>query len=50
MLDAQAKQLDAVILGCTELPLVFNGISLAIPQIDVMEHHIERLSALLTTN
>lgn len=47
---AQTKQLDAVILGCTELPLAFNGISLAIPQIDVMEHHIERLSALLTIN
>lgn len=46
----QDKQLDTVILGCTELPLAFDGITLAVPQIDVMKHHIKKLSTLLMTN
>lgn len=35
--------IDAVVLGCTELPLAFAKIKLSIPKIDVMEIHIQSL-------
>ncbi len=34
---------EAIVLGCTELPLVFQSISLDVPYINVMEIHIEKL-------
>lgn len=36
--------IDAVILGCTELPLVFNQLTLNIPTVDVMAVHINALT------
>lgn len=35
--------IDAVILGCTELPLAFNQLTLDIPTVDVMDVHIHAL-------
>lgn len=37
------NQVDAVILGCTELPLAFDQLALAIPTVDVMAVHIRAL-------
>ncbi|MGI6262287.1 MAG: aspartate/glutamate racemase family protein [Succiniclasticum sp.] len=37
------RGVEAIILGCTELPLAFARISLSIPTIDVMEIHIDAL-------
>lgn len=37
------KKIDAVILGCTELPLAFDNISLSVPKVDVMKIHIQKL-------
>ncbi|MEE3362947.1 MAG: amino acid racemase [Anaerovoracaceae bacterium] len=34
---------DAFVLGCTELPLVFDGADMGIPAIDVMDVHIKKL-------
>lgn len=34
---------QAVVLGCTELPLIFEGVELAVPYIDVMQVHIRTL-------
>lgn len=39
----KSSGVDAVILGCTELPLAFKKIDLSIPKIDVMEIHIQSL-------
>ena len=39
----QEKKVQAVVLGCTELPLVFRGIQLPVPYIDVMQVHIKAL-------
>lgn len=35
--------IDAVVLGCTELPLLFNGLHPAIPCLDTLEIHAEAL-------
>lgn len=35
--------IEAVILGCTEIPLVFAGVSLSIPMLNTMQIHIEAL-------
>ncbi len=40
------EKAEAIVLGCTELPLVFENVELAVPYIDVMRIHIERLAAL----
>ncbi len=37
------EQVDAVVLGCTELPLIFEGVALPVPYMDVMKVHIEAL-------
>ncbi len=37
------EKVDAVVLGCTELPLIFDGVALPVPCIDVMQVHIETL-------
>ena len=34
---------QAVVLGCTELPLIFDGVDLPAPTIDVMQVHIDTL-------
>ena len=34
---------EAVVLGCTELPLIFRGVTLPAPYIDVMQVHIDAL-------
>lgn len=37
------ERIEAIVLGCTELPLIFNGVSLAIPCLDTMKIHIKTL-------
>ncbi len=37
------EKVQAVVLGCTELPLVFRDIELSVPYIDVMQIHIGAL-------
>lgn len=34
---------DAVILGCTELPMVYSGVHLEIPALDATELHIQKI-------
>ncbi len=41
------EQVQAVVLGCTELPLAFEGIKLPVPYIDVMRVHIDALIDLI---
>lgn len=40
----EQEQSEAVVLGCTELPLAFQGISLPVPSLDVMQVHIKTLT------
>ena len=35
--------IEALVLGCTELPLLFNGRTLSIPTLDTMQLHIQAL-------
>lgn len=37
------ENVQAIVLGCTELPLIFNDVDLSVPYIDVMKVHIETL-------
>lgn len=39
----ESDGIDAVILGCTELPLALNSNNCPVPCIDIMEIHIEKL-------
>ncbi len=41
------KQVQAIVLGCTELPLIFNGVELPVPYINVMQVHINALVDLI---
>ncbi len=41
------EQVQAVVLGCTELPLIFDGVELMVPYIDVMQVHINALVDLI---
>lgn len=41
------EQVQAVVLGCTELPLIFDGVELQVPYIDVMQVHINALVDLI---
>lgn len=34
---------QAIVLGCTELPLVFNDLDISVPKLDVMGIHIDKL-------
>ena len=43
----EEEQVQAVVLGCTELPLIFDEISLPVPYIDVMRVHIQALIDLI---
>lgn len=44
------EQVQAVVLGCTELPLIFDKIQLPVPYIDVMRVHINALIDLIISN
>lgn len=44
------EQVQAVVLGCTELPLIFDKIQLSVPYIDVMREHIAALIDLIASN
>ena len=35
--------IDGIVLGCTELPLLFDGVTLSIPCLDTLEIHAEAL-------
>ena len=39
----QEEKQQAAVLGCTELPLIFNGMELSVPYIDVMQIHIQTI-------
>ncbi|MBQ4783304.1 aspartate racemase, partial [Pectobacterium versatile] len=41
------NSIDAVILGCTELPLLFSGVTLPVASLDTMQSHIDRLLAII---
>lgn len=41
------EKVQAIVLGCTELPLIFNGVDLLVPYIDVMQVHINTLIDLI---
>jgi aspartate racemase len=45
LVDEEGAQ--AVILGCTELPLAFDQVELGVPTVDVMRVHIDRLAELV---
>ncbi|WP_346908374.1 aspartate/glutamate racemase family protein [Faecalicatena orotica] len=36
-------EIEAIILGCTEIPLVFQDVTLPVPRLDTMEIHIKAL-------
>ncbi len=38
---------EAIVLGCTELPLIFEAIDINVPYIDVMKIHIEALTDII---
>lgn len=40
--------IEAVILGCTELPLALNGKNCPVPPLDIMQLHIEKLCNLIS--
>ncbi|AVK49346.1 aspartate racemase [Clostridium sp. MF28] len=37
------EKIEAIILGCTELPLLFKGVQLSVPCLDTMQIHIQEL-------
>lgn len=39
----QTQHAEAIVLGCTELPLLFEGRQLSVPVLDTMELHIQAL-------
>ncbi|MDG0795786.1 aspartate/glutamate racemase family protein [Pectobacterium punjabense] len=39
--------IDAVALGCTELPLLFSGVTLPVASLDTMQSHIDTLLAIM---
>lgn len=41
------EQIQAIVLGCTELSLIFKGVELPVPYIDVMQVHINALIDLI---
>lgn len=42
-----AQNVNAIVLGCTELPLLFNDVKLDVPFIDVMQVHIDELISII---
>lgn len=47
---AAKHQNDLVILGCTELPLIFKQMALPVKTLDVTDYHIQKLVAMLVNN
>ena len=43
---AREEGAEAIVLGCTELPLIFRDMELPVPYLDVMQIHIDALVAL----
>ncbi|HJA47276.1 MAG TPA: amino acid racemase [Candidatus Limosilactobacillus excrementigallinarum] len=41
---------DGIILGCTELPLAFNGLQLPVETLDAMEIHIQELVKMIESD
>lgn len=41
------KQVQAIVLGCTELPLIFKDVELSVSYINVMQVHINALVDLI---
>lgn len=41
---------DLVILGCTELPLIFKQMALPVKTLDVTDYHIQKLVSMLVNN
>ena len=41
------EQAEAIVLGCTELPLILNDNLLSVPCLDVMKIHIEKLVSMI---
>lgn len=39
----EASQIEAIILGCTELPLLFSAATLPVPALDIVDIHIDAL-------
>lgn len=46
----QTQQIDGVILGCTELPLLLKPADLALPLLDTAEIHLDRIVARMFEN
>lgn len=46
----QEQHVQAIVLGCTELPLLFSGVNLPVPYIDVMRVHIQTLVDLILSD
>ena len=45
---AAEEQAQAIVLGCTELPLILNDSLTAVPCLDVMRIHIEKLISMIS--
>ena len=41
------NEIEAIVLGCTELPLLFNGVDISIEVLDTMQIHIQALIDLI---
>ena len=41
------EHVQAIVLGCTELPLILNDTLISVPCLDVMKLHIEKLISLI---
>ena len=44
----ERQNIEAVILGCTELPLILNSKCCPVDCLDIMDIHINRLAELIT--
>jgi aspartate racemase len=44
------EKIEAIILGCTELPLLFKDVTIPIPCFDTMEIHIKKLVNMILEN
>lgn len=40
--------IEAVVLGCTELPMLLKGTDFSVPYVDVMQVHIDTLIGVIT--
>ena len=44
------EKVQAIVLGCTELPMILNDELLSVPCLDVMQIHIEKLISMIMEN